>query len=403
MTEARSVGASPRIETAASVLDVPPGEWERISTGCGLYVSRPWLASLESDRDHVPHYLLARDADGLILGALPAYHVPNPGPKSFYNPYFLFGTDTLLDGGPVLLVGTKAGYTTRIPVRPDLPRQTADWVRKALLAAALDLGSDLGVTVVALQYLTVPETEATLPHLPDALVLSAAPDSLFELPRTADADMDGFFATQSSSRRRTMRREMRRFAREGYTTSTASLAECYERIAPLFANLIRRHRGGDSSMVDYLRRQAHHLDSLATTYLVHHHGELVAFSLFYSWEEGTYARLYGELGDDPGERGNVYYNAAYYTPIADFVSQRRAWISYGPEAYGAKFNRGARPDPRWSVLVPLRDEEVWREAVDGWNERRTAEWNAEYGHDERLQIEPLVPGAGPSPRPGGDR
>ncbi|MGW2110222.1 GNAT family N-acetyltransferase [Streptomyces sp. NPDC001948] len=398
MTDAWSGGGHLRIETVASVLDVPPGEWEQISAGRGLYSSRPWLASLESDRDHVPHYLIARDGNGTILGGLPAYYVPNPGPKSFYNPYFLFGTDKRVGGGPVLLIGTKAGYTTRLPVRPDLPARTADRVRGALTAAALDLGTDLKVSVVALQYLTAPEAEAMVPQLPDALVLSAAPDSLFRLPGADQGtDLDGFFAMQSSSRRRTMRREIRRFAGEGYTISTASLAECYERIAPLFANLIQRHRGGDSSMVDYLRRQAEHLDALATTYLVHRDGELVAFSLFYSWEEGTYARLYGERGDDPGERGNVYYNAAYYTPIADMIARGSAWVSYGPEAYAAKLNRGARPDPRWSALIPLRDESVWREALQDWNKARTTEWNAGYGRDERLRMDPRTPGSGHAP------
>ncbi|MFG2485837.1 GNAT family N-acetyltransferase [Streptomyces virginiae] len=403
MTAVQSGDTAIRVETAASVLDVPPGEWEQISSGCGLYVSRPWLASLESDRDHVPHYLLARDADGRILGALPTYHVPSPGPKSFYNPYFVFGAGGRLGGGPLLLVGTKAGYTTRIPVRQDVTPQTADRIRMALLTAAMDLGAELGVAVVALQYLTAAEAETALPHLPDALLLSAAPDSVLELPRAAGADMDDFFAEQGPNRRRMMRREMRRFTREGYTTSTASLGECYERIAPLFANLIRRHRGGDSPMVDYLRRQAQHLDSLATTYLVHREGELVAFSLFYTWEDGIYARLYGELGEDPGERGNIYYNTAYYVPISDFVGQGGTRISYGPEAYRAKFNRGARPEARWSALVPLRDGAAWREAAHGWTERRLAEWNAEFGQEERLRLEPSEPGTTGLSVSGGDR
>lgn len=372
-----------RIEEVDSVRAVAPEEWARVE-GDSLHLARPWLLSLEKHPDFTRHHLLARDGTGRLAGALPSYLYRRTDLYPPYNPFFQFidrpaGSAPPEPWFPLLLGGTRSGYRNQVLVDPTLqPAERAELVR-VLLDGLLGVAARQGASSVAFMYLT-PEAAAELRPLvaPGAELLLSMPDTRLDLQPFAN--FEAYLASLSNNTRGVVKRDLKRLDEERCTITNHRLSECLEEVAPLMGK-VQEHHGARASALrarDYLRDLVTELDETTLIYLCRREGQPIAFSLFLEWQQVLYGRVIG-LDYEAVGKSNAYFNVAYHLPVRDALARRLRAIEFGPGTYEVKLRRGARPEPRWSIVCgPRALGDSWRTGLAGWNEREYSRLNEEF-------------------------
>jgi predicted N-acyltransferase len=228
---------------------VPAAEWDSIASAASLYQSHAWLRWVEASHRLPTRYVLARGADGVLLGAVATYlmrDVPDRLAR-WYDPVRVFLTpycDT--DGAathwfPVLLLGGCSGGLSEILHAPGLDTTGRDAVTRALLARCRAIADEQNCGSLAFMY----ASEEACDEVRDALSVPArtiATSARAVLRLEPDAgDFDGYLSRLSWSRRRRVRAETRAFTAGGGTVTTYKLAEVMNRIAPLMAAHQRKY------------------------------------------------------------------------------------------------------------------------------------------------------------------
>jgi predicted N-acyltransferase len=105
---------------------------------------------------------------------------------------------------------------------------------------------------------------------------------------------------------------------------------------------------------------------------------LVAFSLFFEWEEVLYARSFGIDYDHTENSSCAYFNLLFYEPIKYAVEHDLIGIHFGP-ATPAKAARGAQIRPLWSLIIGADPDSLPDGGrVVAWNQRQLAAWQKVY-------------------------
>jgi predicted N-acyltransferase len=129
-------------------------------------------------------------------------------------------------------------------------------------------------------------------------------------------------------------------------------------MAPLLAALQARYGALDS--VPIIRRrlaeQAAILDEKAVCFFCWKRSAMVAFSLFYEWEDELYARVVGFDYEALPEDSRAYFSILFYEPIKFAIANKIGAIHYGRGTTEAKVRRGATLEPRWSVFIDHRKD-----------------------------------------------
>lgn len=369
-----------------SIRDIDPAEWDTLAADGGLSVAHAYLAGVEADEAVTPRYLVARDPDGRLAGALPWYTWCGGGDNlQYYSPHAVLTPRPLQQGTdagdwlPLRLIGTRSAYWNEFLVHP-ARRGIAE--RRDVIAALLDAvlrPDDLEPAARALMYLTPAAAAEALVLLPPEMpVLLTATDTCLEVSWD---DFDGYLAHLPATRRRSARLEMARFAAAGFEVTTCRLRDCWEVAGPLLGSLQRRHEVPmtDAQATEHLRAQVAPLDDRSLVFLCSIRGRPVGFSLFYRWGRRLFARAAG-FDYAATEGSAAYFNLAFYLPIRRAIEECAESIWWGPASWEAKLLRGARLVPRWSAVAPPPALETrWRPATATWNQGHRRWWSEHAG------------------------
>lgn len=358
------------IGLVSSLHKLSSGEWEELTRGLGLFLSRPYLLAIEEATDTRPMYLTARDGWGQLVGGLPCYlwdGSPDPGMDT-YEPYRIGARWRLSRRArealwrPTLVVGSRSGYQTPLAVRGG--RDLDGGLVVARLATEVaQLAEGLGAQSVGWMWLRPTAASQLLPSLrrSEDLVL-AGPSCSIPIRWSS---FDGYLRHLSSQRRRSARRELELFSVSGMTIEQARLSECLEEVAPLGASLQRRygHEVSAAELAKELSFQARHLDQASVVLLCRRGGRLVAFTLLYRWDDTLYARLAG-FDYEHVAGSAAYFNLAFYQPIRLAIETGATSLHLGMASWQAKALRGAEFEPQWIVVwPPPRTSGAWRRAA----------------------------------------
>jgi predicted N-acyltransferase len=366
-----------------SIRSISQTEWDQLATQSSFYLSHHWLASVEEDTQSAASYLLLSAGTEGVVAALPIYRSIGEGSVA-YNPYLQFGTSLLpaverIAWFPTLLGGSSAGYVNEFLVnyRATLRRQQI----LQMLAGEFQDRFHLDARSAAFMYLR----DSAMRELPGGLteaghVFLAAGETWLQTPWQS---FGGYLSDLPHSRRYSVRRELEQFRTSGCSVSIVQLADCYDRVGPLLANVQHQHGHQETAtdMVHYLERQARWLNDQSLVFLCFKSGRLIGFSLGYQWQDALYLRAVG-LDYEFARQTSVYFNIAFYLPIRHAIECGLSGIHLGSGSYEAKVLRGARLEPLWSLVVPPEQEaKRFGLAAAEWNESRYTIWNARY---ERL-------------------
>jgi len=369
------------VEVARSLDTVALEEWASLTVGKSIYASWAWYRSLERDERFSPRYLLVRDPQGRLLGAMPIYHTSGGG-NPFYNPATafeeFFARSTVESWVPGLSLGSRAAYMTQLLVTETSDRRR---IVEFLLNSAFGPRADASASdVVATWMFYVPEPDATLVAslMPsDALVLYGGADQTLHVEWSS---FDAYLGALSGRRRSSVRKELAAFGRSGGSVVRASLGpDTVPRIAPLFAETQTKYgRPTESARAEsFLLQQAEYLAGFSRVFLCERNGQVVGFALFYEYESVLHARL---VGFDYSALGSYeYFATLFYEPIRYAIENGLQRIHFGFESYDGKLGRGASPSPLW-CFVRHRDVDlsVMGESARAWNVRKMTDFVERY-------------------------
>lgn len=339
------------VEEVGRIDEVPRAEWDAVAAEASVYSSHAWLRFVETFGDCEHRYLLVR-RDGELVAALPVYRFEGDIPR-YYDPQYYGAPSTR----PVVLGGTRHGYTSEYLVRPGLPED----VSAAAVAALLERLRADDAAATALLYLTG-----------DALAMTpqGADDRVFLLDAHARLPVDpsgltGYRAEVSENTAARMRKEMRKFSDAGCSAEVLRLSECHEHLGELSAQVLRRY-GHEITAADEAGRfaeQAASMDDICHVVLARQGGRVVGFTQFFGWGGTLFGRVHG-LDDDVARSAALYYNLTYYHAIEFAAANGFTAIDLGCDSYEAKVRRGARLHPLWGLAIaPGWDADTTREVA----------------------------------------
>ena len=339
------------VEAVGRIDDVPRAEWDAVAAGAAVYSSHAWLRFVETFGDCDHQYLLVRSG-GTLVAALPVYRFDGAIPR-YYDPQY-YGAPA---DRPVVLGGTRHGYTSEYLVRPGLP----DAVRDAAVAALLDRLRAEDAAATALLYLTG-DALAITPATPDDRVFLL--DAHARLP-VDPSGLAGYRAAVSENTAARMRKEMRKFADAGCRAEVLRLSECHEHLGELSARVLRRygHQITADDEAGRFAEQAATMDDICHVVLARQGARVVGFTQFFGWGATLFGRVHG-LDDEVARSAALYYNLTYYHAIEFAAANGFTAIDLGCDSYEAKVRRGARLHPLWGLAAaPGWDADTDREVA----------------------------------------
>jgi predicted N-acyltransferase len=342
-----------------TLAQVPAAQWDSLAAAAGLYQSHAWLRWAEAYHGLPTRYVLAKGADGTLLGAVATYLMRDVPDKltRWYDPVRMFiapycePSEADRRWFPVLLVGGCSGGQSEILHAPTLDRAGRAAITRTLLARCRAVAEDQGCGSLAFMYATkdaCDEVDDAL-QAPARKILTSAKAVLTLDP---DGDFVSYLHRFPSKRRRNLAREVRDFAAAGGTVATYRLGEVLSRIAPLLGAHQRRYGDPvtDAEMLHYLEQQEEHLGAGSTVFTYERDGDIGGFAHFYSHGDTLYGRA---CGFDPhGAAPFAYFNLTLYTAIRWAAEHRLARIELGSGSFQGKRQRGADVLALWSVVVP---------------------------------------------------
>lgn len=372
MTLSIAARASLDVHQVSTLDTVDATRWNELSGAASFYLSHEWLSHVERVSGADCTYLLVRDSDGTLLGALPTY-LTGEGFSSNYRP------DLILDGrlsGRHLLAGSCRAYDNDVLLHSSLTDDEQDLVLGILLDAAERRATELGCDDVLFLYLKTAAAARIRRVRPDLCPLLLNMDTV--LPVTGEGIAD-YYAALGTRRAYGVRKDMRIYDAAGYATAVEPLPACWYEAAPLMANVQNRY-GKYESVEEArasMRSQAQAADTNSLTFTARRDGRMVAMALHYAWRDKLYGRLVGfdyEALSDARE----YFTLYYYLPLQWAYRNGIHTIHLGMGSYSAKFRRGALPSPLWAVALSASRAGDWRR----WNAERATAWRDEWRLDD---------------------
>jgi uncharacterized protein len=368
-----------------SLRHIDPARWRTVAAGKPFYVGWEWLGAFTASRGAPSPVALVEDGAGLLAGALPCFVARTGTENPRYNLFDLFGRDAGGSGSgraswsPQLLGGANAGYASAVLVRPGLAPKQAEELVAALLQKFAELATDTGCRSAGLLYLERRDADLIRVVLGDECVPLLTAASAW-LPVTWP-DFSSYVAGLRSSRRSVIRRGTQAFERSGCRIERGRLAPQVRILAPLLANVQRRH--GHHATVEgaayYLAQCCSNgLNDLSVVFLARNGDDPVAFSLAYETNGALEMRVVGLDYDRTGEHAE-YFAVLFDEPIRYAAERGLSRIEYGVEAFRAKLLRGCRLRPLWSVVTVCPEGSAWRESASERNERQYERWQQIYG------------------------
>ena len=335
-------GLTVRLVEGAEPLLTPAGR--RLAAAAGLTSSPAWVrVSLAMPETRRLITVTVEDGQGL-LALLPCW-VCDPVPST-HDPAQAAGIAAGATPAPVLLAGSRAGYTSQLLLRPGL----APEARRAAAAAAADgaraAADRAGLSEAWLMYGDAPAVRD--------LTGAAAGPALHLPPETAiplgARSHEAWVASLPRRRRQELTKEARCWDGSGARVEAVPLMSVADEAGPLLAALNRRFGGtvSDSAMRRYLRLHAEAFGEAAVAFTCRVRGRLQAFSAAIEWRDELAVRVYGEERGG-GRSDGLYFYLTVHTPVRFAALRALRAVSLGPGTYQAKHLHGAEPQARWAV------------------------------------------------------
>lgn len=320
-------------------------DWDGMA-GDRFYSSLAWIRLCDSYPGSRSRVRVHRSAEGALLGGL-AVTVPESLPLAPYR-----WNDRLRKAGLPLLgergvvVGAEQGYQTHVLTAPG-----AD--RGEVVGELVDGLRTEHTTCVAM-YLSTEDVRAARGAGVAAPPVLLEADTVIDLP---EGGWEGYLGALPSSRRNTVRKEVRAFEDSGHTVTYERLEDVVDVIAPMAVSTHAKY-GIDGSVEKYgasLRRHVAAMGDAAKVALCVRAGEEtpVGFCLYYEfggtvhvrWAGFDYERLVGAY---------EYFNLVYYAPVREAWRTGARRLHTGIKALQAKALRGARIRPLWLLDLSER-------------------------------------------------
>ena len=347
------------ISVVQSLAEVASAEWDVLAGDDDPFVEHAFLEALEwsgtvgSDSGWTPLHLLARDAAGRLVGALPLYAKDHSYGEYIFD--WAWASAAQRMGAryyPKLVSMVPVTPTTgrRFLTAPNAPR--ADVIR-ALAEGVLSLARELRVSSVHLNFLEAEESAlvAELGFLPRVT-------HQFHWENAGYADFDAFLATHRSKARKEVKRERRKVVDAGLvvavTSGTALAPEDWTSLEGFYRDTCAR-KGNDAYLTPgFFARVRERFAHRVVAVLARKDGVVVAGTL--NFEKGT--RLYGRYWGADTAYDALHFELCYYRLIERAIE--RGYTRFEAGAQGLqKLRRGFLPrevhSAHWLAHPKLRD------------------------------------------------
>lgn len=359
-------------ESYSSIKSIGRAVWEKLTTARGFWASYDWLLASENNREGEPRYLVVRDVQGQLVGALPGRWISDRDVLPFYNAARMVASDSvfgridLLSAGDATLVRTARerlakqsaclypslawcvpGFEFDLAYNSDLDATGRESARHALLDFALELAVARRVDTCAFLY--VSPSHDWLLH--DILVEQGYYRVLMNGSCTLELQWDSFeeyILSFSSRRRSAIRREMRRFVSSGLLCDVTRGGEAMtDDLAVLQANVRQKYGlpANQSKIAGFNDALRQVLGDSIVIFRVWRGEQLLAFSQFFVFGGALYNRSMGLNYELIGPE-YTYFNVLYYYPIRWAIENGMTRIYYGVGSYEAKVSRGCALERR---------------------------------------------------------
>ncbi|HJP73682.1 MAG TPA: GNAT family N-acetyltransferase [Pseudonocardiaceae bacterium] len=328
---------------------VPSTDWALVAAQAGLYSSYDWLRLVEQETPGSCRYLLASDGAGLA-GALPVYltaHDTNP----YYQPPSVFRAARPGPDGRFCVAGSRSGYLNQLLLADRLTEAE----QRATIAALLDelaaLSKAEGQRHSFLLYLNEQGLRQVCGYAENvAPVLSYSGDARLDAPGRC---FDDYLASVSPSRRDTIGKEIRRFARQGLTTVRARPRDQLDLITrfALLCNEKYEVEENETELRGRFERQCDVLGDNGVLFICQRGTVPVGMVLAYRWGDRLYLRASG-FDHAAAAGGYPYFNVVIYEPLRYCYETGLRGLHLGTGSHDAKAKRGARIGPLGAVALP---------------------------------------------------
>ncbi|MFL6122117.1 GNAT family N-acetyltransferase [Actinophytocola sp.] len=357
-----------RVEIVDSIAAVDRDEWNRLATPAGFYSSYEWLATVEPENQGHCRYVEVWQGDRLAA-ALPVYLVTAQSNTS-YRPATHF--DKAPAAATVCLAGSHRGYRNTVLLDPEL---TGSARAGALAAVADALGRTCAGAGYAYFLFLTSAGVATLRELGGCL--PPVPTYAAEATLAAVGEgFDDYLGSLTATRRKTVRKEIRRFGRAGLTVSVEPVWEQRDLLVRLVGNLNRKH-GRAFAERDHraaLDRQQEHLAGSAVMFVCRAGLLPVGLTMGFVWGGWLYL-WYAGFDYDRMPGGYEYFNVTIYEPLRYCYEHGLSGVHLGAGTQHAKGVRGATVAPLFASAWPV--SEVDELASTGLRERVAEHWRAQ--------------------------
>ncbi len=370
------------IETIDTVAVIDPQAWDRLAARRSLYLSHGWLKFVDQDSGCRVCHLVAKDGEGRLLAACPAYVMDAPPRNPMFDLHYQFAVPTGLASAaetwfPALLIG-GLGYCGGLLFDDQLVSGSdRAGIMAEFVSRFQSMARTLECRASALMYLDRPTALEIQPLAgDDALVLASLPDTCLSIQWS---NFEGYIADLPKNRRSSARQEQARFDRAGYTTTVGDFEGWAEPGARLIAETNGKH-GSATSWQEIKARlilEADCLSSEGGVFLCKRGTLLQGIVVTRSWNDTLYVRTCGF--DRSIGSAAEYFVVSFYEPIRFAIANGIARVNFGPLAYRPKLLRGIQAEPRFSVLLKFPDRpEGLREKLSNWNQAMQSAWDHDF-------------------------
>ena len=332
-----------------------------------IFDSEAWLKLIEAEPALAPLYFVAQQA-GPRFAILPTYRWDGTWSlftQHYDSPFTALARLLRSDPSaylPTLFLGSVGGYTNKLPF---LRRLFGDHAALSeLTARCLQHARAEGVRSISIPYSTSAAVAIALDRIPSPMTLLATEPAAYL--NVTWSSLDGYVQDLPSKRRWSVRKEVSAVADCGHHPTVEPLAPWVDRIAPLLADLQRRHGLPDevTSIADQLRRIAGALGEAASVVVIASPRGVVGFGLLLESGDDLYSYKVGFVEAEARECA-TYFNVLFYLPLDYAIQRHLRRIHFGITGAEAKLLRGAQVEARWSVImepaIPTQVARAWNE------------------------------------------
>jgi len=359
--------ASVRVRVVESLQAVPAADWDGLAPGANPFVRHAYLSALEDsgavgeEAGWLPRHLLAEDARGRLVGALPLYLKDNSWGEFVFD---FAWADAYHRAGLAYYPKLVAAVPfTPVPgprcLAPDPQR------RPALVARLLDEARTLAEREGASSlHVLFPEDRETDQVASSGL--SIRQDCQFHWSDEGYGDFDGFLAALTAEKRKKLRRERRRVAEAGIRFRRLAGRELpeslFEDFYRFYASSFLRRGMAPYFPPAFWRSVLDSMGESIRLVVAEHDGRPVACAVFFVGGETLYGRYWGCDQDFH----SLHFEACFYQGIE--LALAEGLRRFEPGAQGEhKLRRGFKPVATWSGHWLAHP--AFARAIDQWLER----------------------------------